>query len=119
MPLADAWAEFLALRHRMCGGTANYLDPDYSAVRDTLHFFVQDRACGICLRDLVCQQLDHDHVTGWIRGALCQSCNLREAFALAGRSADHPVFAAYRLNPPVPAGVWQYTFSAFRRHSSW
>lgn len=40
---------------------------------------VQQHSCAICKRDLrrVKGELDHDHTTGFIRGLLCKSCNVR------------------------------------------
>lgn len=37
----------------------------------------QDGHCAICLEPLTEPKLDHCHVTGFIRGALCGSCNIK------------------------------------------
>lgn len=41
-------------------------------------FDTQDRKCAICQKDFTCGKnwhTDHDHVTGKIRGILCNLCN--------------------------------------------
>lgn len=43
----------------------------------------QGGVCAICKRDLVRPCLDHDHVTGAVRGILCSQCN-----TLIGMSRD-------------------------------
>jgi len=50
-------------------------------------------ACGVT-RPL---DADHNHDTGYLRGLLCHSCNMREAYAWA----DNPLFGRYRLRPPA------------------
>jgi hypothetical protein len=56
----------------------------------------QDGRCAICgkVRDLVC---DHDHLTGLVRGWLCQSCNAAEG---THHGAD-TIFERYRQRPPA------------------
>lgn len=54
------------------------------------------------------QVLDHDHVTGWIRGYLCRGCNISEG-SNAGR-----VFQRYRKwNPARILGIWEFYNSPF------
>ena len=50
-----------------------------SAWSETRAEFVraQAGACAICREPLTRPQLDHCHVTGFIRGALCHSCNIK------------------------------------------
>ncbi|HKW48283.1 MAG TPA: endonuclease domain-containing protein [Gemmatimonadaceae bacterium] len=74
----------------------------WKALRDT---FVQAQRgrCAICRGKLNKPQLDHCHDTGFIRGALCGSCNIklgwyekrrREIEEYLARSSE---FIAYRL----------------------
>lgn len=60
--------------------------------------------CGMCgVQERVAGRLvmDHDHMTGLIRGWLCRSCNVTE-----GRS-DHPRWEAWRngQNPAAILGI--------------
>lgn len=45
----------------------------------------QEGLCAICKKLLTRPRVDHDHVTGRVRGLLCQRCNLR----LAGVEDDN------------------------------
>ncbi|MCC9307713.1 endonuclease VII domain-containing protein [Kitasatospora sp. RB6PN24] len=43
-------------------------------------YFEQDGQCAVasCVREAKC--VDHDHVTGKVRGLLCQGCNVAIGF---------------------------------------
>lgn len=64
---------------------------------------VQGGKCAICQRATGKTRrlsVDHDHTTGWVRGALCRPCN-----TLIGRARDSVDFflraADYLKNPPA------------------
>lgn len=65
--------------------------------------------CGICRGQDPCTKLgwpvDHDHVTGLIRGLLCRPCNLflghLESLAEFDFEAFSPAISSYLLNPPA------------------
>ena len=76
-------------RYRFCSYRCMYMAAKASAygidgaqylalVRD------QGDACALCLRQFIPEVLqpviDHDHITGRVRGLLCQGCNLRVGF---------------------------------------
>lgn len=60
---------------------AYHLKKKYGLTEDQFQerFNLQGRACAICNKEHVCGEkafhTDHDHVTGAIRGILCQACN--------------------------------------------
>ncbi len=53
--------------------------------------------CAACGWDRDNLEADHSHDTGYFRGLLCRSCNVREAHA----RPDDPVFSRYRARPPA------------------
>jgi hypothetical protein len=54
----------------------------------------QGGACAICHAGLAVKNVDHDHVTGMVRGILCVKCNL--ALGMADDSPDRlRAMAAY------------------------
>jgi Recombination endonuclease VII len=58
--------------------------PEYNAILSR-----QGGACGICERPFTRTPcVDHCHITGWVRGLLCQGCNLA-----LGHLEDNPAFA--------------------------
>lgn len=62
----------------------------YGLSKDEIEFLI-DRGCQICHANphadpTVKMHIDHDHKTGMIRGALCQSCNLA-----LGHMGDDPI----------------------------
>jgi len=50
--------------------------------------------CSMCYRQNERTVVDHCHVTGWVRGSLCRTCNQQE-----GTSKD-PIWWAWRLKAP-------------------
>jgi hypothetical protein len=69
----------------------------------------QNSRCAVCGRSLRDGVVDHDHSTGWVRGFLCRSCNLREGHATPGD--DHPITRRLlryrRWYPAKILGVWE------------
>lgn len=57
----------------------------------------QEERCAVCRleRTLV---VDHDHVSGLVRGLLCTRCNIME-----GTGIEYPWMVEYRANPPAVA----------------
>ena len=66
--------------------------------------------CAVCGGVRSDDVLDHDHVTGLIRGRLCQSCNLLEGFA--GDPEDPCVLYRTR-NPASMLGIKMLYYSPF------
>ena|ERR1035437_811766 len=54
-----------------------YLKKKYGLTRSAYDALIAG-GCGICQRKA--EQIDHDHKTGKVRGALCQRCNLGLGF---------------------------------------
>lgn len=52
--------------------------------------------CAVCQEERRALVVDHDHVSGLVRGLMCSGCNSRE-----GKDAYAPWFQAYRANPPA------------------
>jgi len=65
---------------------------------------LQDGRCAVCgyTKPL---EIDHDHDTGLVRGALCHTCNTFEGRRDTG---NVPTFVAYRTAPPAGGFEWQY-----------
>ncbi len=59
---------------------------DVKSLRDKL-LAVQNGKCAICGDDCHTPQLDHDHITGLIRGVLCRTCNSLESRSIRHRYA--------------------------------
>ena len=54
----------------------------------------QEGRCAICNTDSLRMHLDHDHITGNVRGILCTKCNmgiglLKDDFALLQKAVDY------------------------------
>lgn len=58
----------------------------------------QEGRCAVCKRSNEALLLDHDHLTGYVRGLLCQSCNSSEG---ALSSTIRELLDSYRANPPA------------------
>jgi hypothetical protein len=64
-------------RDRLHGGSRNYhLQRRYgiTAADADAMFEAQDGLCAIC-RERPAEHIDHDHLTGQVRGMLCSCCN--------------------------------------------
>ncbi|MFI5627592.1 endonuclease domain-containing protein [Nocardioides sp. NPDC051685] len=71
---------------------------------------LQRGQCAICDRPrrLV---LDHDHVTGLVRGALCSACNAAEGGGGLGPPPPATLIERYRTDPPAQGLRWIYPTS--------
>ncbi len=105
---------------RRPGGSRSYhLKRRYGITADEYDALVgeQGGVCALC-EQRAPQHVDHDHVTGRIRGVLCSCCNqalgnLRDSAATARRAADYlerttwqrrqVCTGVYRLTSPRPA----------------
>lgn len=58
----------------------------------------QKGRCGFCDTRVLTMVIDHDHITGLVRGMLCSSCNSVEANP---RSLEDPAWIAYWANTPA------------------
>ena len=66
--------------------------------------------CAVCGGPESAEVLDHDHVTGLMRGRLCQSCNLLEGFA---SDPEDPCVLYRTRNPATILGVKMLYHSPF------
>ncbi|WP_329521087.1 endonuclease domain-containing protein [Spirillospora sp. NBC_01491] len=71
---------------------------------------LQAARCAIC-RIAPPQVIDHDHITGLVRGLLCRDCNQLES--QAGRGVwdchhDPHCFSSYWATPPAAQYEWVY-----------
>lgn len=89
---------------------------ELAVVGEPMMFDWQACRCAVCGCSKARLFEDHDHDTGWVRGWLCQSCNLREPGAVPGH--PHPVdrrLVRYRRwNPARILGLWERYHSPFR-----
>lgn len=61
--------------------------------------------CAVCGRAPIVLIIDHDHLTGLVRGLLCRRCNSGEGKPTAG---NRLLFDAYRgRNPALIVGHWE------------
>ena len=104
-------------RQRLHGGSRHYhLKRRYGIGADEVLSMVQEQAgrCPICFTELTVAKMhvDHDHVTGEVRGAVCFSCNggLRSVQGQRGRST-----ARGRL-PRVEAPAVEGSRAGIRSH---
>jgi hypothetical protein len=91
-----------------------YLRRTYGITEAEYHEMLdrQGGVCAICLRPPKAGKnlhVDHDHVSGWVRGLLCMTCNHD---LLGRRDQDPDLFrraAAYLEDPPAPDALdrWQ------------
>ncbi|MFM9368075.1 endonuclease domain-containing protein [Streptomyces sp. Da 82-17] len=72
-----------------------HLDPKLPSLGKL--FAWQRGRCAICGVSTAACVVDHDHVTGFVRGLLCSTCNLAEGV----RGARDDPFADYRRRPPT------------------
>lgn len=61
----------------------------------------QCATCGVLASDRTPLVRDHDHLTGHIRGLLCQSCNTNEGHTAAGIKPQSNLFDRYRDRHPA------------------
>lgn len=75
------------------------VSPEVAALRAEL-MELQDRRCGICgVVDRL--MIDHDHVSGMVRGLLCVKCNFAEGTHPVCRPADRCPVCLWRATPSV------------------
>ena len=86
--------------------------PDLAGVPDTeddryaLMVCWQADRCATCGRKTQSLVKDHDHETGLLRGFLCQSCNVYEAFR-----GEQVIFDCYRLVNPASVCGLEYLYA--------
>lgn len=76
--------------------------PSRAEMRAELHR-IQSGKCALCPA-ISRLEVDHDHLTGLVRGLLCKSCNVREGVVRWSRASAE--MKAYRANPPAAALGW-------------
>lgn len=96
-PACWSWSVSYDIRVRLAAGELGML------------FDWQELRCAVCGGSKSRLVEDHDHDTGWVRGWLCQSCNLREPGAVPGdpHPIDRRLVRYRRWNPARILGVWE------------